>query len=265
MGDVKITDKSVLKLKDGSTLTLKDNSALTVKSIDEVKNIGPVAVHLKEVNHIDPLSIESLHVSEVKNIEPIEVSKFHITNLPMLNVSLQKLPAVDFNVKSLPPVSVGLHQNLFIPSSYLLRARLLGFELARLNLDGQTTIIPKERARLEQSRSDNQSFPKTSVAGNPAIPSHCERDNSVACHPRAGAGAGATQYSQARSFASQAPQAGMVAATAHHVASSHGVRGVASSACNSGALSFGTPRTAFKIPEPVTDKTLSEHRVMTGE
>lgn len=257
MGSVTLTENSKLTLKDGTTVRLREDSALTIKGIDKVKNIDPVAVHLKEVNHIDPLSIESLHISEVNNIEPIEISKFNITNLPMVNVSLQKLPAIDFNVKTLPPVSVGTYQNFCIPSNYILRARLLGIELVRLNLDGQTSIIPRERARREQSRSDNRSFPVTSAAGNPAIPSHCESGNSASCHPRSAP----TNYYQA-------PQPGARAATgtaAHYTAAKNDTASAVPVIRNSNTLSFGTPRAAFQIPEPVAEQTLSEHRVMTGE
>jgi len=264
MGSVTLTDSSKVTIKDGSTLRLREDSALTIKGIDKVKNIDPVAVHLKEVNHIDPLSIESLHISEVKNIEPIEVSKFNITNLPMVNVSLQKLPAVDFNVKTLPPVSVGTYQNFRILSNYILRARLLGIELVRLNLNGQTSIIPKDRARREQSRSDNRSFPVTSAAGNPAIPSHCESGNSESCHPPRFM---PTYAYQTRPYLQRAPQAGATTTTgivAHYAAAKNDTESAAPDVRNSDALSFGTPRTAFQMPEPATEQTLSEHRVMTG-
>ena len=263
MGSVTLTDSSKVTLKDGSTLRIREDSALTIKGIDKVKNIDPVAVHLKEVNHIDPLSIESLHVSEVKNIEPIEISKFNITNLPMVNVSLQKLPPIDFNVKTIPPVSVGTYQNFCILSNYILRARLLGIELVRLNLDGQTSIIPKDRARREQSRSDNRSFPVTSAAGNPAIPSNCESGNSESCHPRSAP----TYYHQTKPYLHQAPQAGAITAAgtvAQYAAAKNDPASAVPVNRNSNALSFGTPRTAFQIPEPAAEQTLSEHRVMTG-
>ena len=57
MGSVTITDDSILKLHKDSIVKLHTDSALTIKSIDRVKHIDPVAVHLKEVNHIDPISI----------------------------------------------------------------------------------------------------------------------------------------------------------------------------------------------------------------
>jgi|GEM_PF-6862360 len=274
MGEVTLTDDSIITIEDGSKLTLKDDSALTIKSIDNVNNIDPVAVHLKEINLIDPLSIDSLHISEVKNIEPLQIDKFNVTNLPMVNVSLQKLPPVDINLKTLPPVSVGLHQNLCIPSNYTLRARLLGVELVRLHLSGTSTIVPKERARREQVRSDNKSFPVTSAAGNPAIPSHCDDACSDNYHGSVNT-MSATRHSgpatnkpkkqphfQRRQPAMSQPE--------NHIDNRGGVFAAQSKNCGMpdhlhDSLSFGAPQAAFQIPEHSTDETLSEHRVMSGD
>lgn len=175
MGDVKIVDGSILKLKDGSTITLKNDSVL---SIQKVQNIAPIAAHIKEVNHIDPITIESFHVNEIKNIDPIRVEKFNVTNLPMVNMSVRQLPAVDLNVKRLPAISVGSHQDFCLPSNYILRARILGIEFFRINLDGQTSLLPKERYRREQARRSEKSFPEPVTAGNPAIPSKSREESS---------------------------------------------------------------------------------------
>lgn len=254
MGDITITDNSVLSLKDGSKLTLKDDSALTIKSINKVRNIEPVAVHLKEVNHIDPLSIDALHVSEVKNIEPLQIAKFNVTNLPMVNVSLQKLPEVGINIKTLPPISVGTHQDFCIPSSYTLHARLLGIEVARLQLNGQTSIVPKDRARREQARADNKSYPAPGVAGNPAIPSHCSEDERSPCCPQPKHAAG--HYRQPPRYTSSHPGTG----------ASVGVFADGSTAEPSTAsLSFGIPRAAFQIPDQPAADNFSENRVTSGE
>ena len=274
MGNVTLTDSSKVTIKDGSKLTLKEDSALTIKSIDKVSHIDPVAVHLKEINHIDPLSIDALHIDEVKNIEPLQIDKFNVTNLPMVNVSLQKLPPVDINLKTLPPISVGLHQNMCIPSNYTLRARLLGIELVRLHLDGHTTIVPKERARREQKRSDDKSFPVTSVAGNPAIPSHCDDACSDGYHGHVNAmpaqrhsGPAISSFNAEHHFRHQqaaASQAG------NRIANTSGVfspptNSHVSSRSHAGALSFGAPRAAFLIPDQPAEETLSEHRVMSGD
>jgi hypothetical protein len=271
MGDVKLTPDPKILLKSDSQLTLKDGSMLQIKSIDKVKDIDPVAVHLKEVNHIDPISIDSLHVSEVKNIDPIEITRFNVTNLPMVNVSLQKLPAVDFNVKSLPPVSVGTHQNFCIPSDYTLRARVLGIELVRLHLNGKTSIIPKERARREQARSDNRSFPETSVAGNPAIPSHCESSSDGSCNPRPQPIADNPQLQRPQT---ELPQA-YITPTTHELNYTTSGNVVAkpnvapnahtNTATAKHALSFGAPRAAFQLPDQPADQNFSEHRVMSGD
>jgi len=274
MGNVTLTDGSKVTIRDGSTLTLKEDSALTIKSIDKVSQIDPVAVHLKEINHIDPLSIDALHIDEVKNIDPLQIDKFNVTNLPMVNVSLQKLPQVDINLKTLPPVSVGLHQNLCIPSSYTLRARLLGIELVRLHLNGHTTILPKERARREQKRSDNKSFPVMSAAGNPAIPSHCDDACSNGYHGRVNAmpaqrhsGPAISSFHAEHHIRRQQAtpsQPGNPIDVTSSVFSTP-TNSHASSSSQPGTLSFGAPQAAFQIPDQPAQDTLSEHRVMSGD
>lgn len=260
-------------LTSDSQLTLKNGSVLEIQGIDRIQNIDPVAVHLKEVNHIDPLSIDSLHVSEVKNIDPIEISKFNVTNLPMVNVSLQKLPAVDFNVKSLPPVSVGTHQNFCIPSDYTLRARVLGIELLRLHLNGKTSVIPKERARREQTRSDHKSYPETAMAGNPAIPSHCEFSSDGSCQPRVGKGP-QQSHLQRPTITATPGHIGNVnvtpAASVGPATSTGNTSNTSAGTFGNAGLSFGAPRAAFQFPEQPTEPTISEHamsehRIMSGD
>lgn len=256
MGDINVVDGSVLRLRSDSKLTLNADSALTIKSIDKVKNIEPVAVHLKEVNHIDPLSIEALHVSEVKNIEPLQIAKFNVTSLPMVNVSLQKLPEIGINIKTLPPISVGTHQDFCIPSSYTLHARLLGIEVARLQLNGQTSIVPKDRARREQARADNKSYPAPSTAGNPAIPSYCSEDMQSSCCPQPKHAA--ALYRQPVKYA--APHSGIDTRVPASVFT-------ASSTADpyTASLSFGIPRAAFQIPDQPATDNFSENRVMSGD
>jgi len=240
-------------LTPSSQLTLREESALTVKSIDKIKNIDPVAIHLKEVNHIDPLSIDALHVSEVKNIEPLQIAKFNVTSLPMMNVSLQKLPPADIHVKSVPPLSIGTYQNFCLPSTYTLHARILGIELMRVHLHGQTSIIPKERARREQSRSDNQSFPTVAAGGNPAIPSHCDESRSYT--GSVGMGSSASGYG-----AMTSPVSGM---TMGH-ASVRSAPPPAATRGPVGHLSFGAPRSAFSIPDSSSTSPMASNRVANG-
>ena len=52
MGNVNIKE---IKFKPGDKLYIEK-----LGSIDQIKNIAPAAVHIKELNHIDPISIESL-------------------------------------------------------------------------------------------------------------------------------------------------------------------------------------------------------------
>lgn len=191
MGDIKIKEaKNIEKLR------ISEFSNIDPLVVSEVRHIAPAAVHIKELNHIDPISIESLRVNEVRNLDPIRVEKFNVTNLPTVNLSLRQLPAVDMNIRRIPPVSVGLHQDFCLPSTYTLRARLLGIEFLRLHLDGHTVLSPRDKVRREQHRTPSRSFPEVAVAGNPAIPSRleekgtrvmvsrssCSSENSVAHH-----------------------------------------------------------------------------------
>jgi hypothetical protein len=163
-----------------------------VKGIEPLRigEIAPAAVHIKELNNIDPLNIDSLHVSEVKNIDPISVERFNVTHLPTVNLSVRQLPAVDMNIRRLPPVSIGLHQDIHVPSNYTLRARLFGIEFFRMNMSGHTMLVPRDKVRREQSKTHEKSFPETTAAGNPAIPSkHTEKVSHVVstqphCYPQ---------------------------------------------------------------------------------
>ena len=177
MGKVDINKASginplkISELKKIDPLKIQELSNIDPLVISEIQHIAPAAVHIKELNHIDPLNIDSLRVNEVRNLDPIRVEKFNVTNLPTVNLSLRQLPAVDLNVRRLPPISVGLHQDFCLPSSYTLRARLLGIEFLRLNLDGHTKLSPRDKVRREQRRTAPQSFPEIATAGNPGIPS----------------------------------------------------------------------------------------------
>lgn len=253
MGDINIVNGSVLRLREDSRLTLNEDSALTIKSIDKVKSIEPVAVHLKELNHIDPLSIDALHVSEVKNIEPLQIARFNVTNLPMVNLSVQKLPDVGLHLKTLPPVSIGLHQDFRMPSSYTLHARLLGIEVLRLQLHGETVLQPRERARREQARGDHRSYPTPSTAGNPAIPSHCSESSVHPCCPPAAAAGHARPSPQHAA----SPAASVASVPA-------GVTG-APAAGPAASLSFGMPPAAFRMPDRRAVEEYADSRVMSGE
>lgn len=195
MGDVDVVSATgieplkVHELKGIEPLHIQEVTGIEPLRIDYVRQIAPVAAHIKEVNHIDPLSVEAFHVTEVNGIEPLNVASFNVTRLPAVNLAIRQVPALDMNIRSLPGVSIGTHQNFDIPSNYTIRARLLGFEFLRLHLTGQSTVIPRERYRQEQSRSPNRSYVQVATAGNPGIPVRCrERQAEVCqmgppCHP----------------------------------------------------------------------------------
>lgn len=177
-GGISIYDGSIITIKDNSQILIKDGSTIEVKGtdahpfyIEKLQNIAPIATHIKEVNQIDPISIESLYVSQVKNIEPLRIEKLNVTNLPLVNMALRQIPPVNLSIRDLPAVSIGTHQVFDLPSDYVVRAKVLGFEVLRVHLSGNTRIAPSERFPREQERADNRSFPTVATAGNPAIPS----------------------------------------------------------------------------------------------
>jgi hypothetical protein len=162
MGDVNL----------GGTAGLNVNEVNSIAPLDlrTVHNIAPLAAHIKEINNIDPIMVDGFNVTEVRNIDPLNVAQFNVTNLPHVNMSLRQLPPVDMNIRRIPPLSVGIHQNFRLPSSYSVSTRLLGLEVMRITMQGETCIIPQDKYHREQSRSAHQSFAEPAASGNAAIP-----------------------------------------------------------------------------------------------
>jgi hypothetical protein len=156
-----------IHIKDVHNIDPLDINPLTIKPL----TITPVAVHLKELNQVAPLSVESLRVDQVRHVDPLQIDQLNITSLPTMNLTLSQMPALDINVRRVPPVAVALHQQFEMCSDYMMTARILGVPLMRFSLSGRTTITPKDCARREQSRSHERSFPDVAALGNPAIPS----------------------------------------------------------------------------------------------
>ena len=155
--------------------------------IKGIESIAPVAVHLKEINNIDPVILEPLQINDVRNIEPLRIQELNVTKLPMVNIAVRQLPSVDVNIRRFPALSVATHQNFCMPSNYVVHGRILGLELFRLHVEGQTVVVPKDRVRREQSRTPDRSFPVTAAAGEPGIPVVSKPVTSaVRCHPRTG-------------------------------------------------------------------------------
>jgi hypothetical protein len=154
-----------------------DSNANSIK-IESIQKIAPAAVHIKEVNQIDPLTVESLRVDSVRNVEPLNVDRLNVTRLPMVNLSLTRMPTMDLNIRRMPPLAIGLHQEFELPSKYTIHTRLLGFEIIRFDIHGSSRLVPRERARREQSHTHERSFPDVAAVGNPAIPNRC-RETSV--------------------------------------------------------------------------------------
>lgn len=204
MGDIKIKEA-----KNIETLKIGEVSHIDPVVVKEVQAIAPAAVHIKEVNHIDPLSIES-----VRNLDPIRIEQFNVTNLPTVNLSIRQLPVADLNIRRLPPVSIGFHQDFCVPSTYTVRAKVLGFEVFRVHLDGHTALKPTAQFRREQARIPSQSFPDVAVAGNPGIPSKAVQTSShvvTSCAPRpcTGSASPAMAHTHGRAVHGAARQSGL--------------------------------------------------------
>jgi hypothetical protein len=142
----------------------------TIDSIRRIEKVAPAAVHIKELNQIAPISVESLRVDQVRHVDPLQIERLNVTNLPTVNLSLSQLPALDLNVRRVPPITIALGQQLELSSNYTIRARLMSFEVLRLEIDGKTKVAPQDCARREQSRTHERSFPEVAAAGNPTIP-----------------------------------------------------------------------------------------------
>jgi hypothetical protein len=140
-------------------------------TVADVQKIAPAAVHIKELNQIAPLLVESLRVDHVRHVDPLSIERFNVTHLPTVNLSLSRFPSIDLSVRRVPPIAIALQQQFEIPSRYVVRTRLLGFEVARFEIDGRSKLLPRDCARREQSRAHERSFPDVAAAGNPAIPS----------------------------------------------------------------------------------------------
>lgn len=139
-------------------------------TIADVQKIAPAAVHIKELNQIAPLLVESLRVDHIRHIDPVRIDRLNVTHLPTVNLTLSQLPALDLNVRRVPPVAIAVQQQFDLCSRYVVRTKLLGFEVARFEIDGKTKVVPKDCARREQFRSHERSAPDVAAAGNPAIP-----------------------------------------------------------------------------------------------
>jgi hypothetical protein len=152
-----------------SDITLRHKEIVPV-TIAGVKKIDPIAAHIKEISHIDPLQVDGFNVTEVRNIDPLRVQQFNVTTLPHVNMSLRQLPPLDLNVRKVPPLSVGLHQNFRVPSNYTVRTHLLGIEVMRVSLQGESVILPQDKYHREQVHTPNLSCAQPAVGGNSAIP-----------------------------------------------------------------------------------------------
>ena len=130
-----------------------------------VSKIAPAAIHVKELNQIDPITVESLRVDEVRNLDPVKIDHFDVTHLPTVNLSLGEVPELALDVRRFPSLAVGLHQNFVLPSEYTIRARVLGFELARLHVTGRTMLHPHDEPRGRWPRATSGATARSPPSG----------------------------------------------------------------------------------------------------
>lgn len=175
-----MADIDINKVKNIDPVTIREIQRVSNIEPLRIAKIAPAAVHVKELNHIDPISIESLRVDEVRNVEPLEIERLDVTHLPTVNLTLGEVPALDLNLRRIPPLAVGLHQEFVLPSEYLIRARLLGLEFLRVQVTGRTLVHPHDQARREVSSSHERSHREVAAVGNPAIPVTCREESAEA-------------------------------------------------------------------------------------
>jgi hypothetical protein len=183
MGDVRV--KEVRNIDPVRIQQVDQIAPVTIESIKRVEKVAPVAVHIKELNQIDPLSIESARIDGFRNIDPLQVDRLNVTRLPVVNLSVNQIPTVDLNIRRLPPVSIAVQQAFDLPSSYMARARFLGFEILRLQIQGRTRVIPRDCTQREQAHVHERSFPDVAAVGNPAIPTRMTEHSAemTVCRP----------------------------------------------------------------------------------
>jgi hypothetical protein len=178
-----MVDVDVEKVKNIDPIRIAEVKNIDPVTIAKVQQIAPAAVHIKELNHIDPLLIESLRIDRVRNIDPVQVEKFNVTHIPTVNLSVSRVPQVDLNLRRIPPVAIAVQQCFDLPSRYTIHTRFLGFEVARLEVHGETKVIPRDRYRREQAHAHERSFPAVAAAGNPGIPVRVSETTSVTHEP----------------------------------------------------------------------------------
>lgn len=165
-----MVDVDVNKVKNIDPVRIAEVRNIDPLTIAKIQKIAPAAVHIKELNNIDPLSIESVRIDRVHNLDPLHVERLDVTSIPTVNLSLSRLPSVALEVKRVPPVAITLQQNLELSSSYTVHTRFFGFEVLRMQLHGCTKVVPMDKHRREQSKSDDRSYTEVAAAGNPGIP-----------------------------------------------------------------------------------------------
>jgi hypothetical protein len=168
-------------------------------TVADVAQIAPVGVHIKELNQLPPLLVESLRVDHVRHVDPLRIEQLDVTGLPTVNITLSQLPALDINVRRVPPVAIAIQQQFEMSSAYSITARLLGLPFLTMALSGRTTITPRDCAWREESRSHERSFPDVAAAGNPALRTHATETcvttvSRRAPPPRAGVHPGAPRF-----------------------------------------------------------------------
>lgn len=247
MGDVDIN-----KVKNIDPLKVREFTGVEPIRIGQ---IAPAALHIKELNHIDPISVDSLRIDQVRNVDPVRIERFDVTYLPTVNITMSRMPSMDVVIGRMPPLAVGVDQDFCVPSRYTIHARLLGIEVMRFELHGQSVIAPRHRVHRERSRTHERSFPDVAAVGNPGIPTRrMETAEAMAHHAHS---RGSTREGDGSLGGEARARDGGVRALLSRVATmaaenaAWGIRSArATMGGPSGGLSAGVPRASFSVPAP---------------
>ena len=94
-----------------------------------------------ETIHVDA-DLDNIHVKEIPRIE------FALKEMPQVDVAVKEIPRIEFAVKELPQIDIAIKEipstRTHVPSHYDLGLSILGLEVLRLSLCGETQFITEK-------------------------------------------------------------------------------------------------------------------------
>jgi hypothetical protein len=94
--------------------------------------------------------LDNIHVKEIPRIyvEALADTKVAVTEMPRIEFAVKELPRIEFGVKELPQIEVALKEipsvRAHVPSHYDLGLTVLGLEILRFSLCGETQVITEK-------------------------------------------------------------------------------------------------------------------------